>query len=101
MLPVMSYDKYEQSIIRPLAHVKEAEIIQFAEENKLRMARCLCGLDTRSQRRKARHIIEYIADQEGEHVRERMFEAMHNPKLRYLMRRAEHEMDLPGFGQAK
>jgi tRNA 2-thiocytidine biosynthesis protein TtcA len=87
MLPKMTYDKYEQAIIRPLAWVEESEIEEFISLMGLDSVSCVCGYDATSKRKKVRHIVEQIAEMEGSGARERMMEAMHNPKLRYLISR--------------
>lgn len=84
MLPVMKFDHYEQTIIRPLAMVKEKEIIRFAEEQGIRQVSCTCGFDTQSKRREMRSVIEYMADKD-EAIRDNLFKAMNNPVARYMI----------------
>ncbi|MFW5797173.1 MAG: ATP-binding protein [Spirochaetota bacterium] len=85
MLPKMSYDKYEEDIIRPLAWVEESEIEEFVRLSGLEAASCVCGYDAASKRKRVRRIVEEIVAVEGPGARERMMRALHNPKLRYLM----------------
>jgi tRNA 2-thiocytidine biosynthesis protein TtcA len=85
MLPKMSYDRYRQSVIRPLAWVSEEELIDYTNGMEQDIVVCQCGYDVTSQRRRIRPILDYIAESEGEKVRERMMDAMHNPRLRYLI----------------
>ncbi|MFP4485063.1 MAG: ATP-binding protein [Spirochaetaceae bacterium] len=85
MLPKMSYDKYRQSVIRPLAWVTEDELIRYTNGMGEELVICRCGFDATSKRRQVRPIIDFMIDAEGEKVRERMMEAMHNPRLRYLI----------------
>jgi tRNA 2-thiocytidine biosynthesis protein TtcA len=85
MLPKMSYDKYRQSVIRPLAWVTEEELIRYTDGMDEELVICQCGFDTTSKRREVRPIIDFMINAEGEKVRERMMEAMHNPRLRYLI----------------
>ncbi|MFO8065813.1 MAG: ATP-binding protein [Spirochaetota bacterium] len=85
MLPKMSYDNYDQTIIRPLAWVQESEIEEFVRLLGLDSATCVCGYDATSKRKNVRRIVEHIVEMEGSGVRERMMEAMHNPRLRYLI----------------
>lgn len=87
MLPRMSYDKYEQDIIRPLAWVQESEIEEFVDLLGLESVSCVCGYDATSKRKRVRRIVEDIVAMEGPGARERMMEALHNPRLRYLIRR--------------
>ena len=84
MLPVMSYDKYEQDIIRPFSLVKEAEIIEFASWLGIRRVSCSCNHDSRSKRREARGYIERIAAGRS-FIKENIFKSMSEPILRYLM----------------
>ncbi len=85
MLPTMRYDRYRQTIIRPLAWVREKEIIRFAETAGFSTYRCRCGLDELSKRKSVRKLIDMAEEIEGEHAAEHMFSALHKPKLRYLI----------------
>ena len=84
MLPVMSYDKYPQQIIRPLALVKEAEIIEFAEYLGIARISCSCNFDTRSKRRDVRRHIEQMC-YDKPYLKDNILRSMANPMLRYLM----------------
>ncbi|TVR88007.1 MAG: tRNA 2-thiocytidine biosynthesis protein TtcA [Spirochaetaceae bacterium] len=98
MLPVLTLDNYEQTIIRPLAWLSEEHILAFADEMGFTAFTCRCGFDTTSKRRNMRSALEYLVAQEGSGARERLFEALHNPKLRYLIRRSEGSADDVGRG---
>jgi tRNA 2-thiocytidine biosynthesis protein TtcA len=87
MLPKMTYEKYEQAIIRPLAWVQEREIEEFVRLMGLESTACVCGYDATSKRKQVRRIVEEIVAMEGSGARERMMEALHNPRLRYLIER--------------
>ncbi|MFO7782954.1 MAG: tRNA 2-thiocytidine biosynthesis protein TtcA, partial [Spirochaetia bacterium] len=89
MLPKMTYDRYEQTIIRPLAWVRETEIEEFVRLMGLDSITCVCGYDATSKRKRVREIIERIAEMEGSGARERMMDALHNPRLRYLIERED------------
>lgn len=83
MLPVMSYDKYPQTIIRPLAWIHEEEIESFVKNQGLESFTCTCPWDTRSPRRTARKALEALsAGRPG--VKDSMFRALANPIDRYL-----------------
>lgn len=84
MLPAMHYDRYPQTIIRPLAWVSEAETADYATEIGFTPVRCRCGFDDASSRRMARAWIAEIARDEGGAVRERMMQALHTAAARYL-----------------
>lgn len=98
MLPRMSYDKYRQSIIRPLAWVDEEEIIALSEDFGFGRSVCKCGFDTTSKRKVARRTLALLEESEGRGVRKRIMEALHNPKLRYLIRRATSPDEDTGKG---
>lgn len=84
MLPVMKFDHYEQTLIRPLALVKEREIIDFADRMGLSKIACTCGFDTQSKRREMRSAIEFMAEKD-EKIRDNLFEALHHPVPRYMI----------------
>lgn len=87
MLPKMTYEKYREAIIRPLAWVQETEIEEFVRLMGLESTTCVCGYDATSKRKRVREIIEQIVRLEGSGARERMMDALHNPRLRYLIER--------------
>lgn len=84
MLPVLKYDNYDQTVIRPLALVKEREIIDFADRKGLSKIACTCGFDTQSKRREMRSVIEFMAEKD-EKIRDNLFEALNNPVPRYMI----------------
>ncbi len=84
MLPKLKYDKYEQSIIRPLSYVKESEIIKLANELEITKCTCECGYDKESTRRDMRDIINKMAETHGDIIRENLYHSMENIVDRYL-----------------
>lgn len=96
MLPKMDFDNYDHTIIRPLAYVKEQDIISYAEECGFIQFACTCGYDDTSKRKKVRKIIEFIAESQGEAARENMYKALHNPRERYLLGQNFGECNLLG-----
>ncbi|MDA3958814.1 ATP-binding protein [Oceanispirochaeta sp.] len=84
MLPKLKYDKYPFTVIRPLAYVKEQEIIDFSIKKDLLKAAAVCQFGTTSTRLDARRVIEAIAAEEGSSVKDNIFEAMCNPVHRYM-----------------
>lgn len=84
MLPKLKYDRYPYTVIRPLAYVKEQEIIDFSREKGLLKAAATCSYGTTSNRLDARKIIDDIAEKEGSQVKDNIFEAMCNPVHRYM-----------------
>ncbi|MDA3849835.1 MAG: tRNA 2-thiocytidine biosynthesis protein TtcA [Spirochaetaceae bacterium] len=82
MLPLMKYDKYPFTVIRPLAYVQESEIIQFSKDLDFQRISCSCNFDTRSRRHPARDAIKSLSDHPS--VRDSMFKALGNPNNRYM-----------------
>jgi tRNA 2-thiocytidine biosynthesis protein TtcA len=89
MMPVLKYDKFPHTVIRPLALVKEREIVEFAEEKKISNLMCTCPYGTRSKRRDMKKVLEFIAEG-GDYMRDNIYRAMSHPVPAYL----------PGFMQA-
>jgi len=83
MLPLMSYDNYDHTVIRPLSLIKESEIINFAEEKGFSQMTCTCGFDDTSKRKEVKKILDTVAG-EGEFIKDNIYKALGNPKLRYL-----------------
>lgn len=88
MLPVMKYDKYKHIIIRPLALVKEKEIIEFAKIKGIMNLTCTCPYGRKSKRKDMRAVINYMAE-EDEGIRDNIYKALSNPVPRYMMGRIE------------
>ena len=84
MLPILKYDRYDQSIIRPLAYVKEYEIIKMADHLNITKCTCQCGFADNSKRRDMREVIQKMADTHGDIVRDNLFNSMSNIVSRYL-----------------
>ncbi|MCK4543278.1 MAG: tRNA 2-thiocytidine biosynthesis protein TtcA [Spirochaetales bacterium] len=83
MLPVLQYDNYPHTVIRPLALVKEEEILKFADKMGIRSIVCDCGFDVKSKRKNVRKFLDDLADGE-EFIKDNMYKAMSNPVSRYL-----------------
>ncbi len=84
MLPVMRYDQYRHVVIRPLALVKEQEILEFARGMGYETIACACSYDNRSKRREVREYVESMAGGR-DFIKDNIFRAMENPVFRYLM----------------
>lgn len=84
MLPKLDYDRYEQAIIRPLAYVKEHEIIKMADSLEITKCTCECGYDKESTRRDMRDIINRMSETHGDGVRDNLYSSMENIVHRYL-----------------
>ena len=83
MLPVMAYDRYPQTIIRPLAWTHEDEIRRFVRLLELESFTCTCPWDSRSPRKTARRALEELTAGRPK-AKDAMFRALSNPKNRYL-----------------
>ena len=98
MLPKLKYDKYPYTVIRPLAYVKESEIIDFSRKIGILDAAGTCSYGTTSHRLDVRRIIDEMAAQEGSHIKDNIFEAMSHPIHRYmpytLLKNADTENDI-------
>lgn len=88
MLPVMTYRKFSQTIIRPLAMVKEEYIIRLIDEMGLTGYVCKCEYGTKSKRLEVRAMIKEMA-RDNPIVRENMFKAMGNVRMEYLFDQGE------------
>lgn len=84
MLPKMHYKKFDQIIIRPLARVSVKEIIKFAKDCEFLESSTSCQYGKKSKRLTMREAVEYIAQKEGEHIRENLFNSLSNIDFDYL-----------------
>lgn len=91
MLPFMKYDKYPQTIIRPLARVSEGEIIQFAQDFGYLEGAATCPYGTKSKRLDVKRMIDALSKSEGDKIRENIFNGMNNVNYDYLPRRQNPE----------
>ncbi len=84
MLPVLEYDNYPFTVIRPLALVKEQDVIRFATKNRLNKLVCTCPYGRESKRKDMRAVINDMAEGD-ESIRDNLFKALENPVERYMM----------------
>jgi tRNA(Ile)-lysidine synthase TilS/MesJ len=84
MLPTFKYDRYPQTVIRPLALVKESMIIDFAKSMGLQQLVCQCPYGQNSKRKEIREAVRLLA-KNNKGLRENIFKSMHQVKPRYLM----------------
>jgi tRNA(Ile)-lysidine synthase TilS/MesJ len=85
MLPVMKYDRYPHTIIRPLALVREREIVELADHLGLAALTRVCPYGEASKRTHFSQAIDLMA-RAGDFVRDNLFRALANPVPRYLPR---------------
>ena len=83
MLPVFTYHKFPYTVIRPLAMVKEREIIRFATDKGLSQIVCKCPYGQNSKRKVIREAIAGLSRQDKA-VREMIFKSMSNVNMDYL-----------------
>lgn len=83
MVPVLRYEKYPVSIIRPLALCEERQIEAFADYKGFRSAVCTCPFGLASKRRSIRADIAALTGGSGA-VKRRIFESMSRVKSEYL-----------------
>lgn len=83
MMPVLKYDKYPISIIRPLALCEEREIIAFAEEKGFRSVTCSCGYGNDSKRRIVRERIRQLTGGSSD-LKRNLYDSMSKVNLGYL-----------------
>lgn len=91
MLPLMKYDRYPNTVIRPLAMVREKDIIKFSQDQGFHQYVCQCGYDDTSKRKDVRKVMDFITEEEGEFAIENIYKAMHNPNLRYLIHTEQYD----------
>jgi tRNA 2-thiocytidine biosynthesis protein TtcA len=84
MLPLLKYDNYEQTLIRPLALVKEKEIIDFASMKKITNLTCTCPYGHKSKRKDMRAVINFM-DEGDDSIRDKIYKALSNPIPRYMI----------------
>jgi len=83
MLPVLSYDKYPVSLIRPLALCEERQIVEYAAWKDFSSVTCSCELDTTSKRRVARADLAALTGGSSA-VKRNIFESQFHVKPEYL-----------------
>jgi len=83
MLPVLAYDKYPVSIIRPLALCEEKQIIAFAEHKGFRSTACTCPYGASSKRKSVRLDIAGLTGGSSA-AKRNIFESMSNINAEYM-----------------
>jgi tRNA 2-thiocytidine biosynthesis protein TtcA len=83
MLPVLRYDKYPVSIIRPLALCEERQVIDFAREKGFASAACTCPYGLGSKRREVRGRIAALTGGSSR-LKRNLFDSMSQVNGEYL-----------------
>jgi tRNA 2-thiocytidine biosynthesis protein TtcA len=86
MSPKLLADNGQQTVIRPLVYVEEADIREFALKNTFPIVCCCCqGCETAYQKRqRIKGLIEELS-KENPHIRQSMISALGNIQPRHLM----------------
>ncbi len=83
MPPVLKYEKYPVSIIRPLCYVPVSEIISHAEAEQWRSVTCTCSYQDNSGRKEAREKLAFLTDNDDA-KKMRLYSSLKNIKPQYL-----------------
>jgi tRNA 2-thiocytidine biosynthesis protein TtcA len=83
MLPLLRYEKYPVSIIRPLALVEERQVIGFAGEKGFRSAACTCPYGRDSKRREVRALVAQLTGGSSR-LKRNLYDSMSNVNGEYL-----------------
>lgn len=83
MLPVLKYDLYPVSIIRPLALCEERQIEEFADYKEFRSAACTCPYGASSKRRSVRSRLAAMTGGSSS-AKRNIYESMSNISSGYL-----------------
>lgn len=83
MPPVMRYEKYPLTVIRPLALCEERQVLACAEELELVSHTCTCGFNTHGARKQTRRLIETLTGGSS-HAKRNLFASMSRIRHDYL-----------------
>ena len=83
MPPLLKYDNYPVSVIRPLCYISEERLVAAAEQGGYAGFTCTCTYQDNSARREARRRLEQLTDSDPL-CKERMFAALRNIRPCYL-----------------
>ena len=93
MLPVLKYDKYPHTVIRPLALVKESEIVEFAKSIGIERLVCTCPYGAKSKRREIREKLDHFT-KNALFMKDNMFRSLSNVNFRYMPDTADGAKEL-------
>ena len=92
MLPVMKYDKYPHTVIRPLAQVKEREIIEFAKILGINNLVCTCPYGVNSKRRLMKEKLDILTE-DAEYMKDNILRSLSNINFRYMPENSAGEQE--------
>jgi len=84
MPPLVPYEKYPVSIIRPLCYCEEKEIQEYISDAGFAQYTCTCSFSRNSHRKKIREEIERLT-QGNPTLKQNLFESMRHIKMNYLL----------------
>lgn len=83
MPPVMKYDKYPLTVIRPLALCEERQVVACAEELAFVSHTCTCDFNLEGARKTTRKLLEALTTGSS-HAKRNIFKSMSQVKTDYL-----------------
>ena len=84
MPPLVSYEKYPISIIRPLCYCEEEELRVYIKDAGLSQFTCTCNFSNNSHRKRIREEIKSLT-QGNSTLKQNLFESMRHIKSDYLL----------------
>ena len=84
MKPVMRYERFNNTIIRPLAYVKEEQIRKLAAKKEFINLVCNCKYGENSKRLKMKSFIKML-EKDNKAIRENIFKSLKNVESDYLL----------------
>lgn len=84
MPPLVPYEKYPVSIIRPLCYCEESEIIDYTNEANIKKFTCTCNFSKKSYRKNIREEIKNLTKGNST-LKANLFESMRNIRMDYLL----------------
>ena len=84
MKPVMKYERFDNTIIRPLAYVKEEQIRKFAVKKEFINLVCNCVYGENSKRLELKSFIKML-EKENKSIRENIFKSLKKIESDYLL----------------
>jgi len=101
MSPKLLADNGRHTVIRPLVHVAEADVVEFARRNAFPIICCACPVCGRADQQRKR-MKRLVRELEGEipHLKRSMLRAMGNLQPRHLLDPCAARGDAPGEGRS-
>ncbi len=84
MPPIVPYEKYPVSVIRPLCYCEEQEIQKYIDSIGYEQYTCTCAFSKNSHRKHIRHEIEQLTGSSSA-LKQNIFESMRHIKMDYLL----------------